>query len=251
LARALAGFLFDDDNNLIRIDMSEYQERHTVSRLIGAPPGYVGYDEGGQLTEAARRHPYSVILFDEIEKAHPEVFNVLLQLLDDGRLTDGHGRVVNFKNTVVIMTSNIGSHYIMDLGAEAAEPRVLEALRQHFRPEFLNRVDDIITFHKLSQADLIRIVEIQLQRLQKLLAERKINLVVTNAVKQYLAEAGYDPTFGARPLKRAIQRELQDPLAMALLAGEVREGTTIRADYHEDTIVFEEIPQVTEEPVTD
>lgn len=251
LARALAEFLFDDDNNLIRIDMSEYQERHTVSRLIGAPPGYVGYDEGGQLTEAARRHPYSVILFDEIEKAHPEVFNVLLQLLDDGRLTDGHGRTVNFKNTVVIMTSNIGSHYIMDLGAEAAEPKVLEALRQHFRPEFLNRVDDIITFHKLSQADLIRIVEIQLERLQKLLADRKIKLIVTEPVKQYLAEAGYDPTFGARPLKRAIQRELQDPLAMALLAGEVREGTTIRVDYHEDTVVFEEVGQAAGEPITD
>jgi ATP-dependent Clp protease ATP-binding subunit ClpB len=251
LARALAEFLFDDDSNLIRIDMSEYQERHTVSRLIGAPPGYVGYDEGGQLTEAVRRHPYSVILFDEIEKAHAEVFNVLLQLLDDGRLTDGHGRTVNFKNTVVIMTSNIGSHYIMDLGAEAAEPKVMEALRQHFRPEFLNRIDDIIVFHKLDRGDLIRIVEIQLQNLQKLLADRKIKLVVTDAVKNYLAEAGYDPTFGARPLKRAIQRELQDPLAMALLAGEVREGTTIRADYREDTVVFEEIEQPISEPVAD
>jgi ATP-dependent Clp protease ATP-binding subunit ClpB len=250
LARALAEFLFDDDSNLIRIDMSEYQERHTVSRLLGAPPGYVGYDEGGQLTEAVRRHPYSVILFDEIEKAHHEVFNVLLQLLDDGRLTDGHGRTVNFKNTVVIMTSNIGSHYIMDLGAEAAEPKVMEALRQHFRPEFLNRIDDIIVFHKLDRGDLIRIVEIQLQHLQRLLADRKIKLVVTPAVKNYLAEAGYDPTFGARPLKRAIQRELQDPLAMALLSGEVREGTTIRADYREDTVVFEEIESTTSEPVT-
>jgi ATP-dependent Clp protease ATP-binding subunit ClpB len=249
LARALAEFLFDDDSNLIRIDMSEYQERHTVSRLLGAPPGYVGYDEGGQLTEAVRRHPYSVILFDEIEKAHHEVFNVLLQLLDDGRLTDGHGRTVNFKNTVVIMTSNIGSHYIMDLGAEAAEPKVMEALRQHFRPEFLNRIDDIIVFHKLDRGDLIRIVEIQLQHLQRLLADRKIKLVVTPAVKNYLAEAGYDPTFGARPLKRAIQRELQDPLAMALLSGEVREGTTIRADYREDTVVFEEIESTTSEPV--
>jgi ATP-dependent Clp protease ATP-binding subunit ClpB len=250
LARALAEFLFDDDSNLIRIDMSEYQERHTVSRLLGAPPGYIGYDEGGQLTEAVRRHPYSVILFDEIEKAHPEVFNVLLQLLDDGRLTDGHGRTVNFKNTVVIMTSNIGSHYIMDLGAEAAEPKVMEALRQHFRPEFLNRIDDIIVFHKLSRGDLIRIVEIQLQHLQRLLADRKIKLVVTPAAENHLAEAGYDPTFGARPLKRAIQRELQDPLAMALLSGEIREGTTIRADYREDTVVFEEIESATSEPVS-
>jgi ATP-dependent Clp protease ATP-binding subunit ClpB len=239
LARALAEFLFDDENSMIRIDMSEYQERHTVSRLIGAPPGYVGYDEGGQLTEAVRRRPYSVVLFDEIEKAHPEVFNTLLQLLDDGRLTDGHGRTVNFKNTVVIMTSNIGSHFIMELGAAAAEPEVMKALRQHFRPEFLNRIDDVITFHNLSRSDLVRIVEIQLRHLRRLLAERKLDLTLTDAAKAHLAEAGYDPTFGARPLKRVIQRELQDPLALRLLAGEFSEGDTIRVDFKEGSLVFE------------
>ena len=240
LARALAEFLFDDENNMVRIDMSEYQERHTVSRLIGAPPGYVGYDEGGQLTEAVRRHPYSVVLFDEIEKAHPEVFNTLLQLLDDGRLTDGHGRTVNFKNTVVIMTSNMGSHYIMELGAEVAQPKVMEALRQHFRPEFLNRVDDVITFHNLTRSDLARIVEIQLEYLRRMLAERKMDLILTDAARFHLAEAGYDPVFGARPLKRVIQRQLQDPLALALLQGEFNEGDTIRVDFREDTLVFEE-----------
>jgi ATP-dependent Clp protease ATP-binding subunit ClpB len=238
LARALAEFLFDDESAMIRIDMSEYQERHTVSRLIGAPPGYVGYDEGGQLTEAVRRKPYSVVLFDEIEKAHPEVFNTLLQLLDDGRLTDGHGRTVNFKNTVVIMTSNIGSHYLMELGPEAAEAQVMTALRQHFRPEFLNRIDDIIMFHSLSRSDLTRIVDIQLAHLRKLLAERKITLELTEAAKLHLAEAGYDPTFGARPLKRVIQRELQDPLALRLLQGDFDEGDTIRVDYKEDTLRF-------------
>ncbi|HEX9926259.1 MAG TPA: ATP-dependent chaperone ClpB [Anaerolineae bacterium] len=240
LARALAEFLFDDENNMIRIDMSEYQERHTVSRLIGAPPGYVGYDEGGQLTEAVRRRPYSVVLFDEIEKAHPEVFNALLQLLDDGRLTDGHGRTVNFKNTVVIMTSNIGSHFIMELGAEAAEPDIMKALRQHFRPEFLNRIDDVITFHNLSRGDLVRIVEIQLRHLRRLLADRKLDLTLTDAAKAHLAEAGYDPTFGARPLKRVIQRELQDPLALRLLEGEFSEGDTIRVDFKEGSLVFEQ-----------
>lgn len=240
LARALAEFLFDDENNMVRIDMSEYQERHTVSRLVGAPPGYVGYEEGGQLTEAVRRHPYSVVLFDEIEKAHPEVFNVLLQLLDDGRLTDGHGRTVSFKNTVVIMTSNIGSHFIMELGPEAAEPRVMEALRQQFRPEFLNRIDEIIVFHRLSRSDLIQIVDIQLEHLRRLLSDRKIGLVVTDVAKQHLADVGYDPTFGARPLKRVIQREVQDPLALALLQGEFKEGDTVRVDYREDSIVFEE-----------
>ncbi len=242
LARALAEFLFDDETNMIRIDMSEYQERHTVSRLIGAPPGYVGYDEGGQLTEAARRRPYSVILFDEIEKAHPEVFNTLLQLLDDGRLTDGHGRTVNFKNTVVIMTSNIGSHFIMELGADAAEPKVLEALRQQFRPEFLNRVDDVITFHALTRNDLAQIVEIQLRHLRRLLAERKIQLELTEAAKQHLAEAGFDPAFGARPLKRAIQRELQNPLAMALLSGKFGDGSSIRADFKAGALVFDTAP---------
>ncbi len=241
LARALAEFLFDDENSMVRIDMSEYQERHTVSRLIGAPPGYVGYDEGGQLTEAVRRRPYSVILFDEIEKAHPEVFNTLLQVLDDGRLTDGHGRVVNFKNTLVIMTSNIGSHFIMELGTEAAEAQVMAAMRQHFRPEFLNRIDDIIVFHSLKREDLVHIVEIQLGRLRQLLAERKIVLRLTDAAKLHLAEAGYDPAFGARPLKRAIQRELQDPLAMELLSGKFGEGDIIQVDFHEGSIVFRQL----------
>ncbi len=249
LARALAEFLFDDESAMIRIDMSEYQERHTVSRLIGAPPGYVGYDEGGQLTEAVRRKPYSVVLFDEIEKAHPEVFNTLLQLLDDGRLTDGHGRTVNFKNTVVIMTNNIGSHYIMELGPEAAEPRVMETLRQHFRPEFLNRIDDIIMFHSLSRSDLARIVDIQLAHLRRLLAERKLTLHLSEAAKFHLAEAGYDPTFGARPLKRVIQRELQDPLALRLLQGDFKEGDTIRVDYQEGTLKFDKAPVLAGEPV--
>jgi ATP-dependent Clp protease ATP-binding subunit ClpB len=250
LARALAEFLFDDENNMVRIDMSEYQERHTVSRLVGAPPGYVGYDEGGQLTEAVRRRPYSVVLFDEIEKAHPEVFNTLLQLLDDGRLTDGHGRTVNFKNTVVIMTSNIGSHFIMELGAKSAEAKVMEAMRQHFRPEFLNRVDEIITFHNLSREDLLQIVDIQLGYLRDLLAQRKIELTLTEAARQHLVDAGYDPTFGARPLKRVIQREVQDPLALALLQGEFTEGSTIKVDYHEETIVFEEMGAPKIEPET-
>ena len=239
LARAVAEFLFDDDSNIVRIDMSEYQERHTVSRLVGAPPGYVGYDEGGQLTEAVRRRPYSVVLFDEIEKAHPEVFNVLLQLLDDGRLTDSQGRTVNFKNTVVIMTSNIGSHFITELGAEAAHDKVIGALRQHFRPEFLNRIDEIITFHSLSQKDLIHIVDIQLGGLRKLLAERKLDLDLTDEAKRHLVEVGFDPLFGARPLKRAIQRSLQDPLALALLQGDFSEGDTIRVDTGEDGLTFE------------
>jgi len=238
LARALAEFLFDDQDNMIRVDMSEYQERHTVARLIGAPPGYVGYDEGGQLTEAVRRKPYSVVLFDEIEKAHPEVFNVLLQMLDDGRLTDGHGRTVDFKNTVIIMTSNIGSHFIMELGIEAAESRVMEALRQHFRPEFLNRIDEIVVFHSLSRDDLARIVDIQVERLEQLLADRKLTLVLTAAAREFLARKGYDPTFGARPLKRAIQRYLQDPLALAVLNGEFREGDTVYVDASGDRLVF-------------
>jgi ATP-dependent Clp protease ATP-binding subunit ClpB len=240
LARALAGFLFDDENNLVRIDMSEYQERHTVSRLIGAPPGYVGYDEGGQLTEAVRRKPYSVVLFDEIEKAHREVFNALLQVLDDGRLTDGKGRTVDFKNTVVIMTSNIGSHFINDpaLGDEAKRERALQALRQEFPPEFLNRVDDIIVFHSLTRADLVHIVEIQLRRLQALLAEHGLVLALSDRAKEHLADIGFDPTYGARPLKRAIQTELQNPLAMALLEGRFKAGQTIAADYRQGALVF-------------
>ena len=238
LARALAEFLFDDESAMVRIDMSEYQERHTVSRLVGAPPGYVGYDEGGQLTEAVRRKPYSVVLFDEIEKAHPEVFNILLQLLDDGRLTDSHGRTVSFKNVVVIMTSNIGSQYIQELGAEAGAEKALQLMRQQFRPEFLNRIDEIIVFHSLSRQDLVKIVDIQLEYLRKLLAQRKIDLQLTPAAANFLAEVGFDPAYGARPLKRAIQRYLQDPLAMAILKGEFVDGDTILADANNGELTF-------------
>jgi ATP-dependent Clp protease ATP-binding subunit ClpB len=240
LGRALAEFLFDDEEAMIRLDMSEYQERHTVARMIGAPPGYVGYEEGGQLTEAVRRHPYSVVLFDEIEKAHPEVFNALLQILDDGRLTDGHGRTVNFKNTVVIMTSNVGGHWIKELGPDAAKERVLEELNRHFRPEFLNRVDEIIVFHSLTMEDLVQIVDIQLERLRKLLAERNIGLELTEAAKRLLAEKGYDPVYGARPLKRTIQRELQDPLALKILQGEFKDGDTAHVDVRDGELVFGE-----------
>jgi ATP-dependent Clp protease ATP-binding subunit ClpB len=239
LGRALAEFLFDDEEAMIRLDMSEYQERHTVARMIGAPPGYIGYEEGGQLTEAVRRRPYSVVLFDEVEKAHSEVFNVLLQILDDGRLTDGHGRTVNFKNTVVIMTSNVGSHWIKELGPEAAKDRVLEELNRHFRPEFLNRVDEVIVFHSLTMEDLVQIVDIQLRRLQDLLAERNIALELTEAARQLVAEKGYDPVYGARPLKRTIQRELQDPLALKILQGEFKDGETVLVDARDGELVFE------------
>jgi ATP-dependent Clp protease ATP-binding subunit ClpB len=238
LARALAEFLFDDEHAMIRIDMSEYQEKHTVARLIGAPPGYVGYEEGGQLTEAVRRRPYSVILFDEIEKAHPDVFNVMLQILDDGRLTDGQGRVVNFKNTIVIMTSNIGSHRILEYrGAFAGEEyermkeAVLEEMRRYFRPEFLNRVDEIIVFHALSEKHLKEIVEIQIDRLRRRLAERHIGLELTDAARTHLVRAGYDPNYGARPLKRAIQREIETPLGRRILKGDVRDGQTVIVDF--------------------
>ena len=231
LARALAEFLFDDEHNMIRIDMSEYQEKHAVARLIGAPPGYVGFDEGGQLTEAVRRKPYSVVLFDEIEKAHPDVFNVLLQVLDDGRLTDGQGRTVDFKNTIVIMTSNLGSHRILEGGDyEAMQQQVMEELRRHFRPEFLNRVDETIVFHALDEAHLMRIVEVQLGGLRARLAERHIELELSDAARQRLVRTGYDPTYGARPLKRAIQRELETPLAKQILSGTVRDGQRIYVD---------------------
>ncbi|MBN1978574.1 MAG: ATP-dependent chaperone ClpB [Anaerolineae bacterium] len=239
LARALAEFLFDTEEAMVRIDMSEYQERHTVSRLIGAPPGYVGYDEGGQLTEAVRRRPYSVVLFDEIEKAHTEVFNALLQLLDEGRLTDGHGRTVNFTNTIVIMTSNTGSRWIKELGVEAAREKVLEELDRTFRPEFLNRVDETILFRNLTKGDLVHIVDIQMRHLRELLAERNIALELADAARQYLAETGFDPVYGARPLKRVIQREVQDPLALALLRGEFGEGDTVRVDARDGGIAFE------------
>jgi len=241
LARALAEFLFDTEEAMIRIDMSEYQERHTVSRLIGAPPGYVGYDEGGQLTEAVRRRPYSVVLFDEIEKAHTEVFNTLLQLLDEGRLTDGHGRTVDFTNTIVIMTSNTGSRWIKELGVEAARGRVMEELDHTFRPEFLNRIDETILFRSLTKQDLLQIVDIQMRHLGELLAERNITLDLTDDARRYLAEAGYDPVYGARPLKRVIQREVQDPLALALLRGEFAEGDHVRMGVCDGSVVFEKV----------
>jgi ATP-dependent Clp protease ATP-binding subunit ClpB len=238
LARALAEFLFDDERAMIRIDMSEYQEKHTVSRLVGAPPGYVGYDEGGQLTEAVRRRPYSVVLFDEIEKAHPDVFNVLLQVLDDGRLTDSQGRLVDFKNTIVIMTSNIGSQKILQYrGATIGElyermrDEVMNELRKSFRPEFLNRIDETIVFHSLKEEHLLKIVDIQLARIQERLGERKITLHLTDEAKKHLVSVGYDPTFGARPLKRALQREIETSLAKHLLAGSIRDGMTANVDY--------------------
>jgi len=237
LARALAEFMFDDEHAMIRIDMSEYQERHTVSRLIGAPPGYVGYDEGGQLTESVRRRPYSVVLFDEIEKAHPEVFNVLLQLLDDGRLTDGQGRTVDFRNTVVIMTSNLGSQ-LWEGGRKAARDEINKVLQNHFRPEFLNRIDEIVTFHQLSKEHLAGIVDIQLRHVSKLLADKGYGLEVSEAAREYLAEVGYDPDFGARPLKRAIQRELQDSLALKILSGDFHEGDVIRVDRGGEGLTF-------------
>jgi ATP-dependent Clp protease ATP-binding subunit ClpB len=232
-ARALARFLFDDEHAMVRIDMGEYGEKHSVARLIGAPPGYVGYEEGGQLTEAVRRRPYSVILFDEIEKAHADVFNVFLQILDDGRLTDGQGRTVDFRNTVLIMTSNIGSHAIAQLGESQREVmlrQVEEALRAHFKPEFLNRVDETIVFHQLGRDQIARIVDIQLERVKQLLADKRIEIEVTDEAKKLLAEKGYDPHYGARPLKRVIQRMLQDPLAMKILEGEFPEGSRVRVD---------------------
>ena len=233
LARALAEFLFDDERAMVRMDMSEYMEKHTVSRLVGAPPGYVGFEEGGQLTEAVRRRPYSVLLLDEIEKAHSDVFNILLQILDDGRLTDGHGRTVDFKNVIIIMTSNLGSQAIQELGGrddEEMRRRVMEAVKDHFRPEFLNRVDEMLIFHTLSLTQIKAIVEIQLKRVEKRLAERKLGLEVTEQAKEFLAREGYDPVFGARPLRRAIQRVLQDPLARRLLEHEFAEGDTVRVD---------------------
>jgi ATP-dependent Clp protease ATP-binding subunit ClpB len=241
LARALAEFLFDDEQALIRLDMSEYQERHTVARLIGAPPGYVGYDEGGQLTEAVRRRPYSVILFDEIEKAHPEVFNTLLQVLDDGRLTDGQGRTVDFRNAVLIMTSNLGGQQIQDMANRDfadVQAVVQQVLREHFRPEFLNRVDDVIVFRSLTREQLAQIVDIQLRRLEARLAERKIGLELTDAARALLAERGWDPVYGARPLKRAIQRLVQDPLAVRLLQGEFAEGDTVVVDAENGQLTF-------------
>ncbi len=244
LARALAEFLFDDEHAMVRIDMSEYQEKHTVSRMIGAPPGYVGYDEAGQLTEAVRRRPYAVVLFDEIEKAHPEVLNVLLQLLDDGRLTDGKGRTVDFRNAVVIMTSNLGSQFIAERTSRGGEldegvrRQVNEALRAHFRPEFLNRIDETIIFHALSQDDIAAVIDIQLGALLKRLAERKIHITVSPEAKAAIVEEGYDPVYGARPLKRTIQRRILDPLALRVLEGAFAEGDHVVVDRGGDGLVF-------------
>jgi ATP-dependent Clp protease ATP-binding subunit ClpB len=247
LARALAEFLFDDEHALIRIDMSEYQEKHTVSRMLGAPPGYVGYEEAGQLTEAVRRRPYSVVLFDEIEKGHPEVLNVLLQLLDDGRLTDGKGRTVDFKNVVVIMTSNLGSQFIAEHTGDLSEGvrrQVTEALRQHFRPEFLNRVDEIIFFHALGIEHMKTIVDIQVRGLLKRLEDRKILVELTEAAKGFLVSEGYDPMYGARPLKRTIQRRVLDALAMRVLEGAFREGDRVRVDVGEGGLMFDKTDAV-------
>jgi ATP-dependent Clp protease ATP-binding subunit ClpB len=247
LARALAATLFDDEDNIVRLDMSEYMEKHTVARLIGAPPGYVGYEEGGQLTEAVRRKPYSVVLLDEIEKAHPDVFNVLLQVLDDGRLTDGQGRTVNFKNTVIIMTSNIGSQLILEMrdaderSYQRMREQVLDALRRQFRPEFLNRVDEIVVFRALTEAQLGKIVEIQLAGLQHRLGERRITMEISEAARAHLAHVGYDPVFGARPLKRVIQREVETPVARLIVAGKVRDGATVRVDAAGDALRVEPV----------
>ncbi len=241
LCRALAEFLFDDEQAMVRLDMSEFMEKHSVSRLIGAPPGYVGYEEGGYLTEAVRRRPYSVVLFDEIEKAHPEVFNALLQILEDGRMTDGQGRTVDFKNTVIIMTSNLGSQYIQDLGEKdrkEMEHRVTVALREAFKPEFLNRIDETVIFNSLGRTQIKEIVEIQLNRLTKLLADKKIGLDLTDKAKEFLVEKGYDPVYGARPLKRTIQRLIQDPLALKLLEGEFHEGERVKIDVDGDALIF-------------
>ena len=241
LARALAELLFDDERSIVRIDMSEYQEKHTVSRLIGAPPGYIGYEEGGQLTEAVRRKPYSVILFDEIEKAHHEVFNVLLQLLDDGRLTDGKGRTVDFRNTVIIMTSNLGSALWQNQSNHVTRNEILSILKQHFRPEFLNRIDEIVIFHKLSNKQLEKVVDIQLQRVDKLIKEKKLHVFITPEARSYLAEVGYNPDYGARPLKRAIQKELLDPLALKVLSGEFQPGSEIEINKGKEGLTFKKM----------
>jgi ATP-dependent Clp protease ATP-binding subunit ClpB len=241
LAKALAEFLFDSEQAIVRIDMSEYMEKHAVARLIGAPPGYVGYEEGGYLTEAVRRRPYSVVLFDEIEKAHPEVFNVLLQILDDGRMTDGHGRTVDFKNTILIMTSNVGSQYIQELGGlrnEEMVERVMDALQSHFKPEFLNRIDETIIFHNLSQEQLGEIVDIQVARLARRLAEKSIDLFLSQSAKAFVAEKGYNPVYGARPLKRVIQKVIENELSLEILNGTIREGNRVSAERKGDRIVF-------------
>jgi ATP-dependent Clp protease ATP-binding subunit ClpB len=240
LAKALAEFMFDNEQALTRIDMSEFMEKHSVARLIGAPPGYVGFDEGGFLTEAVRRRPYAVLLFDEIEKAHPDVFNILLQILDDGRLTDGHGRTVDFKNTIVIMTSNVGSQWIQDpaLTDESKSERAMDALRETFKPEFLNRIDDIVIFRTLSMADIERIIDIQLDLIRKRLQQRKLSLELTEEAKNYIALSGYSPAYGARPLKRVLQKQILDPLALRLLEGDFVEGERIVIDQEDGRVIF-------------
>jgi ATP-dependent Clp protease ATP-binding subunit ClpB len=242
LTKTLANFLFDDEHAMVRIDMSEYMEKHAVSRLIGAPPGYVGYEEGGALTEAVRRRPYQVVLFDEIEKAHPDVFNVLLQVLDDGRLTDGQGRTVDFKNTLIIMTSNLGSEYLANQregeDVDAVREPVMAVVRSHFRPEFLNRLDEIVLFHRLKRTEMGAIVEIQLKRLETLLEDRKIVLKLDDSAKAWLADKGYDPVYGARPLKRVIQRHVQDPMADKILSGEVKDGEVVEITAGTDRLLF-------------
>jgi len=254
LAKALAEFLFDDESNIVRIDMSEYMERHTVSRLIGAPPGYVGYEEGGQLTESVRRRPYSVVLFDEVEKAHKDVFNVLLQLLDEGRLTDGQGKTVDFKNTIVIMTSNIGSDAIQGYSGknyEEMKNSVIGLLKNYFRPEFLNRLDDVIIFHALTEADILKIVDIQVDKLKKILKDKDIEVDYTESVIKFIAAEGFDPAYGARPLKRTIKTLLQDKIAMDLLSGGIVAGDSIMIDYKEESggIVIEKVVTVSSEDV--
>ena len=243
LTKALAEFLFDDSAAMVRIDMSEFMEKHSVARLIGAPPGYVGYDEGGVLTEAVRRKPYQVVLFDEVEKAHPDVFNVLLQLLDDGRLSDNQGHTVDFSNTIIILTSNLGSQYLSELGpnqdVSEVEDKVMEVVRGHFRPEFLNRLDDIILFHRLAEEHMAPIVDIQLGRVEQLLADRKVELDLTDAARAWLGRVGYDPVYGARPLKRAIQRYVQDPLADRILSGEIPDGVTVHIDEGDQALSFQ------------
>jgi ATP-dependent Clp protease ATP-binding subunit ClpB len=241
LAKALAEFLFDSEQAIVRIDMSEYMEKHAVSRLIGAPPGYVGYDEGGYLTEAVRRRPYSVVLFDEIEKAHPEVFNILLQILDDGRMTDGHGRTVDFKNSLIIMTSNIGSQLVQELGQRNRSEMVagiMTALRANFKPEFLNRIDETIIFQSLTPEQLSEIVTIQINELKIRLAQQNIDLVLTDNAVAFLADRGYDPTYGARPLKRVIQKHIENPLSMKILQGDVLPGNRIRVEVQDEELVF-------------
>jgi ATP-dependent Clp protease ATP-binding subunit ClpB len=241
LAKALAEFIFDSEQAIVRVDMSEYMEKHSVARLIGAPPGYVGYEEGGYLTEAVRRRPYSVVLFDEIEKAHPEVFNVMLQILDDGRMTDGQGRTVDFKNTIVIMTSNVGSQWIQKLAwsdRDELETRLTEALRASFKPEFLNRIDEIIIFKNLTADEIVKIVDIQMGRLGQRLADKNIELILSDSSKALIAEKGYDPVFGARPLKRVIQQYIENPLSLEILEGKISDGDRVNAEAEGDRIVF-------------